>query len=180
MGCPPPDLLIYRYTIYEHNTLDLLPGSQNREVMRKLRTVDEEALKSAFQSARHPKAVKRLMVAIAYLDGVSVDALSARYGIPRSTIYTWLDRFETESIEKAVQDGRRSGRPAELEPREFVQLASDIADGPRAHGFSDTEWTANLLQTHISAVYGVDYSEGHVRRLLRQLGPESVEDPAFI
>lgn len=140
--------------------------------MRKLRDIEGDALRTAFHDARHPKAVKRLVMALAYLDGASVDTLSARYDIPRSTIYAWLDRFETEPIEDAIQDETRPGRPAELEPREFVQLSSDIADGPTAHGFSADSWTANLLQTHISEAYGPDYSEGHARRLLRQLGPD--------
>lgn len=145
--------------------------------MRKLRSVDEDALKDALRNSTGAKAAKRLTMAIAYLDGVSVETLSERYEIPISTIYAWLDRFEAESIESAVRDESGPGRPAELDPSEFVQLASDIARGPDAHGFSGDEWTANLLQTHISASYGVDYSEGHARRLLRQLGPESDEYP---
>lgn len=143
--------------------------------MRKLRNVDEDALQTAFREARDGKAVKRLTMAIAYLDGVSVATLSDRYEIPESTIYAWLDRFEEESIEDALQDDTGPGRPPELEPHEFVQLASKIADGPRQHGFGANEWTASLLQTHISAAYDVEYSEGHARRLLRQLGPESDE-----
>lgn len=140
--------------------------------MNKLRNVDEDALRDAFRTADRPKAVKRLTMAIAYLDCVPVDTLAERYDIPRSTIYAWLDRFVTESVESAIRDERRPGRPAELEPQEFVQLSSDIADGPGAHGFTEDSWTANLLQSHISAAYGVDYSKGHARRLLRQLSPE--------
>lgn len=146
-------------------------------MMRKLRDVDEEALMGAFRSTSDAKAVKRLTMAIAYLDGVSVATLSDRYETPESTIYAWLDRFENESIEDALHDDTGPGRPPELEPHEFVQLASDIADGPRGHGFDTDEWTASLLQTHITAAYGVEYSEGHARRLLRQLGPETDEIP---
>lgn len=145
--------------------------------MRKLRDVDESALYRAFRDASGGKAVKRLAMAIAYLDGVSVATLSDRYQIPESTIYAWLDRFEAESIDDALHDDTGPGRPPDLEPHEFVQLASDIADGPTRHGFDATEWTANLLQSHILAAYGVEYSEGHSRRLLRQLGPESDENP---
>ena len=144
--------------------------------MRKLRDVDEDGLKAAFRDVSDAKAAKRLTMAIAYLDGVSVATLSDRYEIPRSTIYAWLDRFEAESIESALRDETGPGRPPELEPQEFVQLASEIGDGPNSHGFDASEWTASLLQTHISAAYGVEYSEGHARRLLRQLGPET-DDP---
>lgn len=145
--------------------------------MQKLRNVDVDALYRAYSEVNDGKAVKRLTMAIAYLDGVSVATLSARYEIPESTIYAWLDRFENESIDDALRDDTGPGRPPELESHEFVQLASDIGDGPRNHGLDADEWTATLLQTHISAVYGVDYSEGHVRRLLRQLGSETDEIP---
>lgn len=141
--------------------------------MRKLRDVDEDGLMAAFQGVSDGKAAKRLTMAIAYLDGESVATLSDRYEIPRSTIYAWLDRFEEESIVSALRDETGPGRPPELEPQEFVQLASDIADGPSSRGFDADEWTAKLLQTHISAAYGVEYSKGHARRLLRQLGPET-------
>lgn len=140
--------------------------------MPKLEDTDPPQLIAAFHDASHPKAVKRLVVAIAYLDGVPVDTLSKRYEIPRSTIYAWLDRFERESIEDAIHDENRPGRPPELKPQEFVQLAADIADGPHRQGFDANEWTASLLQKHVSAAYGVEYSEGHARRLLRQLGSE--------
>lgn len=141
--------------------------------MSKLQDVDASALLEAFHNSSDGKSVRRLAMAIAYLDGVPVDTLADRYGIPRSTIYAWLDRFEEESIEAAVRDGSRPGRPPELEPHEFVQLSSDIADGPEAHGFTESRWTASRLQTHISDAYGVEYSTGHARRLLRQLSEKS-------
>lgn len=143
--------------------------------MRKLQDVQIEDLRTAFHEVTRPKAVKRLAMAIAYLDGVPVDTLSERYGIPRSTVYAWLDRFETESIEAAIRDEARPGRPAELEPHEVVELADEIADGPRQHGFDPGEWTARLLKQHISRTYSVDYSAGHARRLLRQLDPDRTE-----
>lgn len=141
--------------------------------MAKLEAANRSQLLSAFHDAERPKAVKRLVMAIAYLDGVPVSRLSDRYDIPRSTIYAWFDRFEAEPIEDAIRDENRPGRPPDLEPREFVQLASDIAGSPEQHGFEETKWTAKLLQTRISESYGVSYSEGHARRLLRQLGKKS-------
>jgi transposase len=143
--------------------------------MAKLENTSRSRLLEAFHDATEAKAVKRLVVALAYLDGESVDALAGRYEIPRSTIYAWLDRFEGRSIEDALHDQRRPGRPAELDPGEFVHLASDIEAGARAHGFRTDDWTASRLKTHISAVYGVEYSEGHARRLLRQLRPRPDE-----
>lgn len=84
--------------------------------MDKLADVDTEALQAALGDASESKAVKRLMVALAYADGVSVETVSARYDIPRATIYSWLDRFEQQSIAEAITDDSRPGRPAKLDP----------------------------------------------------------------
>ncbi len=54
--------------------------------------------------ASSAKAAKRLMIALAYADGVRVETLSERYDIPRATVYSWLDRFEHHSINDALED----------------------------------------------------------------------------
>ena len=59
--------------------------------MNKLEDVDADALRETFTKTSDPKAMKRLMIALAYRDGVPVDTLSERYGIARSTIYSWLN-----------------------------------------------------------------------------------------
>jgi len=79
--------------------------------MNKLDSIDLAALRETLAETSDPKAVKRLMIALAYDDGVSVDALSERHGIPRSTIHSWLDRFEEDSIADAIRDKHRPGRP---------------------------------------------------------------------
>jgi transposase-like protein len=86
--------------------------------MTKLEDIDTGALREALAGATDPKAVKRLMIALAYNDGVPVETLSERYGIARSTVYFWLNRFEGGSIAGAIYDDHRSGRPPSLDERE--------------------------------------------------------------
>ena len=64
-------------------------GSRN-----KLKEVDGDTLRDALGEASSAKAAKRLMIALAYADGVRVETLSERYDIPRATVYSWLDHFE--------------------------------------------------------------------------------------
>lgn len=47
----------------------------------KLAEMDPELLRSTLESAETAKAAKRLMVALAYMDGVDVSTIEARYGI---------------------------------------------------------------------------------------------------
>jgi transposase len=137
--------------------------------MDKLADVDAEALQAALAAASSPKAVKRLMIALAYADGVRVETLSERYDIPRATVYSWLDRFEHQSISEAIEDESRPGRPAKLDASQREHLSDELARSPTELGYDASDWTPKLAQYHIEQTYGVTYSLGHVRRLLREL-----------
>lgn len=137
--------------------------------MNKLEAVDPDALREGLANATDPKAVKRLMIALAYRDGVPVETLSERYGLSRSTIYSWLDRFEEDSIAEAIRDEHRPGRPALLDEQERDQLRRTLRSSPSKVGFPDESWTPELVQEYIQKEYQVSYSLGHVRRLVGQL-----------
>lgn len=136
--------------------------------MDKLADVSADALRTALTDVESAKAAKRLMVALDYKDDVSVTDLTDRYGIPRSTLYYWLDRFEEQSIANAIEDEPRPGRPPRLTDDARETLQADLDADPTEHGYDDETWTPELVQAHIEREYGVSYSTGHVRRLLRE------------
>lgn len=137
--------------------------------MGKLDEIAIDELRDRFATADDPKAVRRLAVALAYADGESVDALSRRYGLARSTIYHWLDRFETRSLEDALEDDPRPGRPGKLTSEQRRELALVLAETPADHGYEGEEWTGALVRRHVASTYGIEYSARHARRLLREL-----------
>lgn len=136
--------------------------------MDKLAEVSADDLRAALADVESAKAAKRLMVALDYKDDVAVATLADRYGVPRSTLYYWLDRFEEQSIADAVEDEQRPGRPPRLTDAARATLQTDLADDPSDHGYDAETWTPELVQRHIEREYGVSYSTGHVRRLLRE------------
>jgi transposase len=136
--------------------------------MNKLEDVNADALRDALGEAASAKAAKRLMIALAYADGVRVETLSERYGIPRATVYSWLDRFEHQSISDAIEDESRPGRPPKLDAPQREQLSDDLVGSPAELGYDASKWTPELAQSHIERVYDVTYSLGHVRRLFRE------------
>jgi transposase len=136
--------------------------------MGKLDGIDADELRARLADADDPKAVRRLVVALAYDDGESVETLSRRYGFPRSTIYYWLDRFESRPLKAALVDDPRPGRPRELTAEQRRELEATLADPPAAHGYDADEWTTELVRHHVASTYGVEYSIRHVRRLLRE------------
>lgn len=136
--------------------------------MDKLADITVDRLREALENSESAKATKRLMIALAYKDGVSVDTLSARYGLSRSTVYSWLDRFEYRSIEAAIHDDSRPGRPPKLDGSEQAAMWTAIESSPTAFDYEQSAWTPELLQQYIESEFGVSYSLGHVRRLLRE------------
>ncbi|WP_128478805.1 helix-turn-helix domain-containing protein [Halorussus pelagicus] len=135
--------------------------------MDKLDGVSFPTLRDQLDAAESAKATKRLMVAIAYKDGVSVSVLSERYGVPESTLYYWLDRIAQKPLSEAVEDDDRPGRPSELTADERAAVFDALADDPAAYGFESSSWTPDLVREFIEREYGVSYSLGHVRRLIR-------------
>lgn len=137
--------------------------------MDKLDGVPLSALQEQLDAAESAKATKRLMVAIAYKDGVPVSALSDRYDVPESTLYYWLDRLAEKPLSEAVEDDDRPGRPSELDDAERRAVFDALADSPEAYDLDASSWTPELVQEFIESEYGVSYSLGHVRRLIRDV-----------
>lgn len=137
--------------------------------MVKLDDVDPDELRRTLADVDSAKEAKRLVVALDYLDGVPVSVLAERYGIPRSTLYYWLDRFESEPVEEAITDEDRPGRPRKLDDEDRNRLRDHLDTRPEVHDYDADEWTPELVRDHVERAFGVSYSVGHVRRLLREL-----------
>ncbi|MFC5973999.1 transposase [Halomarina salina] len=126
-----------------------------------------EELRTALSNTNDAKAVKRLMIALAIKDDVSVTRLSTRYGIPPSTIYYWVNRFKQGTIEQALTDASRPGRPSKLTEEQRNRVSKWISNPPTQYGLEDTSWTPDALCKMIRLEFQVEYSVGHCKRILR-------------
>ena len=131
--------------------------------MGKLENLDPAELREALADVESAKAAKRLMTALAYMDGTPVTVLSERYDIPGSTIYYWLDRFEDRSVEDAIEDEKRPGRPSKLTDDERAGFEATLQQPPSAAGYDAEEWTPELAQRHLDEAFDVTYSVGHIQ-----------------
>lgn len=131
--------------------------------MGKLDGVSADALRDRLADVESAKAAKRLMVALAYQDGVPVSELSDRYGVPASTLYYWLDRFEERALDDAIEDQKRPGRPSKLDDAERTVFETALRNPPRDAGYDADEWTPELAQRHLEETFDVSYSLGHIR-----------------
>jgi transposase len=135
--------------------------------MEKLATAAANNLHETLSVVSTGKAAKRLITALAYKDGVSVETLNERYAVPRSTVYYWLNRFEEMPIDEAIEDEDRPGQPPTFTRDECNRLQADLEQSPRTSRFKSNTWSSDGLHKHIMDKHGVKYSEGHIRRLIR-------------
>ena len=113
---------------------------------------------------------ERVLAAIGRKQGDTLPRLAERHDVAKKTIRNWLDRFTEEPIEQAPYDEQRPGRPSKLEDEQRDQLFEQLQDPPTELGYEQQAWSTNLLLYHIKEEYGVEYSGGHVRKLLCKAG----------
>lgn len=76
------------------------------------------------------------------------------------------------------------GRPKAVNEKYLERLRELLNNSPRDHGYSFRRWTTSWLQKHLAKEFGVEVSDRHLKRLLKQMGlstkpkPSNVEDNA--
>jgi transposase len=109
---------------------------------------------------------ERVLAAIGRKQGDEIATLAERHGVVKKTIRNWLDRFAEEPIEQAPYDAPRPGRPSKLEEHEREELFEQLQEPPTELGYEQQAWSTKLLLHHVKEEYGVEYSEGHARKLM--------------
>lgn len=127
-------------------------------------------LQRALASVDEKTPALRLVVAIAYKQGISQSALADWLDVERKTIYNWLMRFEERGLESAVRDAPRPGRPGKLSHDQRGLLEEALERPPSDTGIDAPAWTTALVQRFIREEFDVEYSQPSCRRLMREAG----------
>jgi len=109
---------------------------------------------------------ERVLAAIGRKQGDKIETLAERHGVVEKTIRNWLDRFAEEPIEQAPYDNPKPGRPSKLADHERDEVFEQLQQSPTELGYEQQAWSPKLLVHHVKEEYGVEYSEGHARKLL--------------
>jgi transposase len=139
--------------------------------MTHLEELSVEDLQQALENVDDKKPAQRLLAAIAYKNGITQSELAEWYDVERRTIYSWLKRLDTDgSLEEAVSDAQRSGRPRKLSENEQDAFEQSLHQSPTEVGYDVQAWTPTLVQRHLEETYEVEYSIPSCRRLLKEAG----------
>ncbi|MDF5706996.1 MAG: helix-turn-helix domain-containing protein [Nostoc sp. S4] len=69
------------------------------------------------------------------------------------------------------------GRPKAVNEKYLERLQELISHSPRDYGYSFKRWTTNWLQKHLAKELGIELSDRHIKRLLKQLGLSTLSKP---
>ncbi|MBW4687454.1 MAG: helix-turn-helix domain-containing protein [Komarekiella atlantica HA4396-MV6] len=69
------------------------------------------------------------------------------------------------------------GRPKAVNDQYLERLKELVSTSPRNYGYSFRRWTANWLGKHLAKELGIEVSDRHLKRLLKQMGLSTLPKP---
>jgi transposase len=112
---------------------------------------------------------RRLRAARLFEQGRTQAEVARQLAVSSMTVSRWWRAWVNEGRE-ALRGAGRAGRKPRLSADELVQVDQALQEGPAAHGYATDLWTLPRIRDVIERVTGVRYHEGHVWRVMRQLG----------
>ncbi|MEH2378649.1 MAG: helix-turn-helix domain-containing protein [Nostoc sp.] len=70
------------------------------------------------------------------------------------------------------------GRPKAINDQYLERLKELLTSSPRDHGYVFRRWTANWLGKHLVKEFGIEVSDRHIKRLLKQMGLSTLPKPS--
>ncbi|WP_339383381.1 helix-turn-helix domain-containing protein [Oculatella sp. LEGE 06141] len=75
-----------------------------------------------------------------------------------------------QSGQAHLWDSRPMGRPKKVTPEYLHRLAELVQSNPKEYGYPFRRWTAPWLSKHMAKEFGLEVSDRHIHRLLKQMG----------
>src|SRR5206468_10183794 len=117
---------------------------------------------------RDARAARRMLALALVLEGSSREEAARAAGMDRQTLRDRVHRYNAEGLE-GLRDRPRPGRPCALDEGRQAALKGLALTGPKLERDGCVAWRARDLRGPVERRFGVRYSEGGVRRLLRGL-----------
>ena len=99
--------------------------------------------------------------------GQSHTKIAEILGVDRSTLYRW--RRMAQSRPDGLTSVAHSGAPRHLTEAQFHELEFLLGQGAKAHGWPNELWTSKRVVKLIQKFFDVEYHEGHVRKMMRDI-----------
>jgi transposase len=95
--------------------------------------------------------------------------IAKELGVTPGAVSQWLKRAR-EGGREALQTRKGGGPKPRLREDQIKRLPALLAEGPQTYGFRGNLWTRSRIIAVIHQVYGVQFSPGHIGRIMRKGG----------
>ena len=115
------------------------------------------------------KTWQRAKAVTDYIDGRSVISLSVEFGVARSTINRWLEKYNKKGA-RGLRPVKHPGPRPRLTEKQQNELIRVLEAGPQFAGFDTGIWTGPMVGDWLERTFGVAYHNHHIPKLLHRLG----------
>jgi len=141
--------------------------------MRKLQISDANIMQIAVQQeilrSEESRYDHRLHGVLLVSHGLSCGEVAALLGQNPVTVQRWVNAFNADGF-AGLQEGERSGRPAQLQPDQWAALERELRQSPRSLGYGQNLWDGKLLAHHLLRQHHIALGVRQCQRLFRKLG----------
>jgi transposase len=142
-------------------------NSTRRSIPNSLDTL-ETLLQKNIPSHLRPEHRRRLEIILRANMGQSQSEICAALKCSEDTARYWMAIAETEQVLDRLE--RPIGRPKTVSDDYLNRLQELVTSNPKDYDYPFQRWTAYWLGKHLSKEFGIEVSDRHINRLLKQMG----------
>lgn len=144
-----------------------LPGQLLSPFQKKL-------LQEKLKTNLRPEYRRRIEIMLLADKGHSQTQICAALNCSHETARYWM--YIAQSGEAHKWKDLPIGRPKTVNEKYLNRLRDLVGQSPKEYGYAFQRWTAHWLSKHLAKELGIEVSERHVNRLLKQMGLSTRQD----
>jgi transposase len=139
-----------------------------KETVRVLTSFQRKLLQKRLQENLSESYRQRIEIMMLTDEGKTQAEICQTLGCCSATARHWM-HVARSGMAHQWQDSP-IGRPRAVNEEYLERLKELVHSNPRDYDYSFRRWTANWLSKHLAKEFGIQVSERHVKRLLKQMG----------
>ena len=159
---------------HQYNT----QGRNNTEQSFLLTAFQRKLLHKSLQEDLPELYRQRIKIMLLADEGKNQIEICQTLGCCPATVRHWM-YIARSGMAHQWQD-RSIGRPKVVNDQYLERLQELIDQSPRDYGYAFRRWTVNWLKKHLAKELGIEISDRHLRRLLKQMGLSTKPKPAEV
>ncbi|WP_041619953.1 helix-turn-helix domain-containing protein [Stanieria cyanosphaera] len=150
----------------EHNLFET--DLSNQEVGKLLSPFQRRLLQKSLEKKLRPEYRRRIEIMLMADLGHSQTEICTALNCSHETARYWM--FMARTGQAHQWQTLPVGRPKTIDENYLTRLQHLVSQSPREFGYAFSRWTAQWLSKHLEKELGLQVSDRHINRLLKQMG----------